>query len=238
MSRTRVLISFFSLLETLLSLCYNSEMALLPNPPQSYRPYILMFILNLAIVAGILYLLRREEPRPVIVTGPSPRAGSTGAAVQVTQITVVVSGAVNRPGTLKLDSTARLADALQQAGGVRPEADLSSFDLTRALKEDDKITIPARASNPPVANNLVSGTPTARSIAPPAASQKINLNTATQEQLELLPGIGPALAKRILDYRAVNGDFDTIEELQEVRGIGEAIFEELKPLIAVNQNEQ
>lgn len=207
-------------------------MAVPPAARQSYRPYILMFILNLAIVAGILYLMRRETPRPIVVTQSSPRAGSASSP-QVTQITVVVIGAVKRPGTLNLDSAARLADALQKAGGVSAEADLSRFDLTRALKQGETINIPARLSNPPVANNLVSDTPNAPNVPPAPADLKVNLNTATLEQLVSLPGIGPALAQRILDYRAANGAFERVEELKEVRGIGEAIFGALQNLVTV-----
>lgn len=192
-----------------------------------------MFVLNLAIVAGILYLVRREVPRPIVVTRPSPRAGNTEASPQVTQITIVVSGAVMRPGTLNLDSPARLADALQNAGGVRPEADLSQMDLTRALYQGDQITVPFRSSPAPAANNLVSASPAPASSPFPVAPNKVNLNTATLEQLETLPGIGPALAQRILDYRAANGDFERIEELQEVRGIGERILGELQNLVTV-----
>lgn len=208
-------------------------MALPPAARPSYRPYILMFVLNLAIVAGILYLLRRETLRPIVVTQPSPRAGSTAASPQVAQISVVVTGAVKRPGTLNLDSTARLADALQNAGGVRPEADLSQMDLTQALHQGDQITVPFRSSPAPAINNLVSATPAAGTADPPVASGKVNLNTATLEQLEALPGIGPALAQRILDYRSAYGDFERIEQLKEVRGIGDAIYGELQNLVTV-----
>lgn len=211
-------------------------MAVVRDLRPSYRPYIFMFLLNLAIVAGILYFLRREEPRQVVVTQAAPRASNSNEGAQVTQITVLVSGAVKQPGTLRLESTARLADALQKAGGVRTDADLSQFDLTRSLKQGETINVPARGANPSIVNNLVVGTPTARSIDSASVSQKINLNTATLAQLESLPGIGPALAQRILDYRAANGDFETIAELKEVKGIGDVIFQELEKLITVSQN--
>lgn len=207
-------------------------MAVPPAPRSSYRPYLLMFILNLAIVAGILYLLRRETPRPVIVTQPSPRSAVTTDALPTSQITVIVGGAVNQPGTLTLGNNARLADALQGAGGVRSDADLSRFDLTRALKQGETINIPARPSNSPVANNLVSNTPDVPNLTPAHVSP-VNLNTASLEQLVSLPGIGPALAQRILDHRAANGPFKSIESLKDVRGIGDAVLDGLKQLVTV-----
>lgn len=188
-----------------------------------------MFVLNLAIVIGIIYLLRRDEPRQVVVTQLPTRPATQAAQKSITQITVSISGAVDQPGTLKLDSDARLADALQKAG-VQVQADLSKLNLTLALHDGDKIVVPSRATSVPAANNLSAPTPTVvvTNSAPSTASAKINLNTATLEELDTLPGIGPALAQRILDYRAQHGSFKDIAELKEIKGIGDALFDEIK----------
>ncbi|MBI4675411.1 MAG: helix-hairpin-helix domain-containing protein [Chloroflexi bacterium] len=212
-------------------------MPTVPDPLKPYRLYIAMFVLNLAIVVGVIALLYREPPRPVVVSAPPTRV-PTSISKASTRIRVTVSGAVNDPGTFELDSDARLADALQKAG-VKPEADISKLTLTLALKDGDKIVVPARATSAatsnttaPAATNPALPSP-GTSAATPSAPTKLNLNTATLEELDALPGIGPALAQRILDYRKQNGSFKSIEELKNVRGIGDALYADLKDLVTV-----
>lgn len=195
-----------------------------PDPLKSYRLYVAMFLLNLAVVVGIIYLLRRPEPRQILVTAPPTRPAPDSTATPLSPLRIAVSGAVIHPGTLELPGTARLADALQMAG-LKPEADLSELNLTRSLQDGDKIHIPERAPGPPPASNLgAPGTPL------PA---KLNLNTATLAELDALPGIGPALAQRILEYRAAHGGFSTIQELKAVKGIGDALFDDIQERITV-----
>ncbi len=207
-----------------------------PDSLKPFRLYIAMFLLNIAVVIGVIYLLRREEPRPVVVTQPPTRPATSTANKTVKPISVSVNGAVNQPGTLELTSDARLADALQKAG-LKPDADLSKLNLTLALKDGDKINVPSRASSVPTANTIASAAtsapqPTTISTPTPATA-KVNLNTATLEQLDALPGIGPAIAQRILDYRNEKGGFKSVEELKEVRGIGDALYNEIRELVAV-----
>src|SRR5581483_12049016 len=139
-------------------------------------------------------LLRRENPRPVAVTLP-PRATKTAT----TQITVSISGAVKQPGSYQLEGGARLSDVLQQAGGVNPNADLSQINFTRPLTNGEQIVIPTIAPIVKTAAIPSASTPVATQIV------KLNLNTATLEELDALPGIGPTLAQRILDYRKQGG---------------------------------
>lgn len=196
-----------------------------------YRLYLGMFLLNLAVVIGVIYLLNRAPARPVVVSVPPTRA-----AIRISptpeHITVIVTGAVEKPGEVQLDGNAMLAAALQKAG-VQSDADLSKLNLTRALRDGDKIAVPARTSSArateiPARNATpVSGEPT------PARSTKLNLNTASLQELDELPGIGPTLAQRILDYRAQQGSYKSIEELKEVKGIGDTLFDEIKEQITV-----
>ncbi len=210
-------------------------MSLFPDALKSYRVYFLMFVLNLAIVAGVIYLLRRETARPVVVTALPTRAAR--AETSAARISVTVSGAVNEPGVMQLASGARLADALQRAG-VKPEADLSKLDLTRPLKDGDKIVAPVKSADESANQNVAPPTiarATAANASPAAETPraKLNLNTATLAELDALPGVGATLAQRILDYRAQNGAFQSIEDLKNVKGIGDKLFDDLKELVTV-----
>lgn len=184
-----------------------------------------MFALMLAVVAGVICLLRRDEPRPLVILTPQPSAVDTLSPIQVQ-----VLGAVNRPGTYQLSGDARVADALQRAGGVRAEGDVSGLDLTMPLREGLTLDVPARDLDDAPPNALAQPAPAAADATPRA---KINLNTATLQELDTLPGIGPVLAQRILDYRRAHGSFQSVDELKQVRGIGDALYEEIQAMVTI-----
>lgn len=191
-----------------------------------------MFVFNLAILGGVIYLLRRPEPHDLMVTVPPTRVLTPAAKKTLTLVTVYVSGAVNRTGAVELGEDARLADALQKAG-LKSEADLSALDLTLPLHNGDKIVVPGTGTTAPATNSLAAGTPPPPSLAPVEQNLRVNLNTATLQELDSLPGIGPVLAQRILDYRAQHGAFGTIEDIKEVKGIGDKLFSEIQERITV-----
>lgn len=170
--------------------------------------------------------------------GPAPGAGSGGTpaaggradgprvsarrdAVRGTAVTVDVAGKVRRPGIRRLPGGSRVADALGAAGGALPGTDTSGVNLARVLADGEQILVgmPAQAA-PPVAGGS-GGTPTA----------PIGLNAATAEQLETLPGVGPVLARHILEYRTQHGGFRSVEDLRNVTGIGDRRFADLRPLV-------
>lgn len=186
---------------------------------RQYRPYLLMFALNLAVLIGVIYVLRRPEPRVITVSTPPSRTTPTEESIQVQ-----VRGAVNQPGVYTLDAGSRVSALLDSAGGARPEADLDQLNLARKLQDGEEVIVPVRATAPP-------------DSAGPSATKTpggpININTATVEQLDILPHIGAVLAQRIVDYRAQNGPFKKIEDIKNVKGIGDAMFDEFKALITV-----
>jgi competence protein ComEA len=148
-------------------------------------------------------------------------------------IWIDVAGAVRRPGLYSLPQGARTAAALQRAGGVRVRADRAAVNLAAKLVDGQQVFVPARggaslgaAAGVAGGNAPATGTPAA---AGPAA--RISLSSATQAQLEELDGIGPALAQRIIQYRQQQGGFRSIDQLQEVAGIGAKRFEALKASI-------
>lgn len=139
-------------------------------------------------------------------------------------VMVDIKGEVKDPGVYALKSTQRIVDAIQVAGGFLSEADQKQVNLAQKLTDEMVIYIPK------VGEEGVSSLPPLNE----GNDGKINLNQATVEQLETLPGIGPSKAEDILSYREEVGSFKAIEDLKEVSGIGEKTFEKLKDLISVN----
>jgi competence protein ComEA len=160
--------------------------------------------------------------RSSLAAEPSLPAGPSGPVV------VAVSGRVQHPGLVRLPAGARVADAIEAAGGALPDTDLSSVNLARKLTDGELIAIGV----PIVGAPGVAGVP---GPAPGggAGSGPLNLNTATEAQFEALPGIGPVLAQNIVDYRTRHGQFRSVDELKQVDGLGAARFAQLKPLVTV-----
>ncbi|MFH0244390.1 helix-hairpin-helix domain-containing protein [Streptomyces sp. HK10] len=161
-------------------------------------------------------------------SAPAPaaaRSAAPGAVFGGGPLLVDVAGEVRRPGVHRLPAGARVADALRAAGGVRPGTDLHGLNRARPLADGEQIVV----GEPPVAP--VPGPPAAAAGSGPAAGGPVSLNSATADQLDTLPGIGPVMARRIIDHRTERGGFSSVEELREVSGIGERRFAELKPLV-------
>ncbi|MFI8289980.1 helix-hairpin-helix domain-containing protein [Streptomyces sp. NPDC085614] len=163
---------------------------------------------------------------PMALEGPAgPVTGARSAAVVVD-----VNGKVRRPGVLTLPAGSRVADALRAAGGVRPGADLTGLNRARVLMDGEQVVVglPAAAAGGGPGSGLGPGA--AGGVAGTRAAP-LSLNAATVEQLDALPGVGPVLARHILDHRTEHGGFRTVAELREVNGIGERRFADLAPLV-------
>jgi competence protein ComEA len=139
---------------------------------------------------------------------------------------VHVVGAVRRPGLYRLADGARIADALRRAGGATKRADLSLVNLAAPVSDGTQVVVPRRA--PPAAGG--SAAPADPGAAP--AAGPIHLNTATVEQLDVLPGVGPITAQKIVDYREQHGAFSSVDDLDAIPGIGPARLEQLRELVA------
>ena len=160
-------------------------------------------------------------------------------------IIVHVSGAVNKEGIVELAPNSRISDAIDQAEGLKENADTKEINLAFKLEDGMKIYIPTIGENNNIENEESSNYITSSGGIVQAqeenieinsdkkTSQKININTATQTELETLPGIGPSTSTKIINYREENGKFQTIEEIKEVSGIGDAKYENIKDLISV-----
>jgi len=158
---------------------------------------------------------------------PRPHAGAPPTDAQAGRIVVDVSGKVHRPGIQHLPSGSRVADALLAAGGVRSGTDVTGLNRARLLTDGEQVVVgaPVGASVPGVAGGAGAGAGQAGPTAP------VSLSTATVEQLDTLPGVGPVLAQHIIDYRTEHGGYRSVDELREVNGIGDRRFADLRPLV-------
>ena len=152
-------------------------------------------------------------------------------------IFVHIAGCVQKEGMLELSSNSRIADAIEKAGGLTQEADLSDINLAYLLEDGMKIYIPnqnERQENNEKTENTAKteSTPSMQIQDTNTKQDVININTATQEELDTLPGIGPATAAKIIAYRKEKGKFNNKEEIKEVSGIGEAKYEKMKEYIS------
>jgi competence protein ComEA len=187
-------------------------------------------LLVVALLVGARFVVRAGTPAgaaapPIVGSADAPAAGSTAGAPAPAspRVVVYVVGAVRRPGLYRLAQGARVADAVARAGGVTRKADPAALNLAAPLADGEQVLVPARL---PVAVAASQG-----AAVPGVPQGPIQLSSATAEQLDSLPGIGPATAQKILDYRAEHGAFRSIEELDDVPGIGPTRVEQLKGLV-------
>lgn len=161
--------------------------------------------------------------------------------IQNNKITIYISGAINRPGIVTIESDKRLYDAVELLGGATKEADLNGINLSLKLEDEQHYIIPKIGETISVTSNndynksSLKSEPKNESESEnnknPSNESKININTATLEELDTLPGIGEATANKILQHREENGKFASIEDIKNVNGIGDKKYENLKDLI-------
>ncbi|MEU2436874.1 ComEA family DNA-binding protein [Streptomyces rubradiris] len=172
-------------------------------------------------------VVHAQEPLTKKPEETSTTAGSD-SATPAAEIVVDVGGKVRKPGILRLPSGARVADALRAAGGVRPGVRTEGLNRARFLVDGEQVLVgvPAGAAAPAgSAAGQLSGAAGPGPVAP------VSLNTATVDQLDTLPGVGPVLARHIIDYRTQHGGFRSVDELREVNGIGDSRFTDLRDLV-------
>ncbi len=209
---------------------------------------------------GARYLRSAGAPAVPVAESPAgrgaPGGGGAGAAsgdgadasVRLDRagggrVTIHVAGAVRRPGLYRLPAGARVDDALRRAGGAGRRADLAAVNLAAKVEDGRQILVPERAragaasAGPPAGGAAAGGGGAAGAAAAGASgagaapAPAVNLNTATLEQLDTLDGVGPGIAKRILDYREQHGGFRNVDELGQVPGIGAKRMATLRPLV-------
>jgi competence protein ComEA len=158
-------------------------------------------------------------------TQPVAQASAELRAAPTPRLVIHVVGAVRRPGLYRLQDGSRIADAVRRAGGATRRADLSLVNLAAPVSDGSQVMVPRRA--PPAAAGTAPAEPGAAAAAGP-----VRLNTATVDQLDELPGVGPVTAQKIVDYRSEHGAFSSVDDLDAIPGIGAARLEQLRELVA------
>jgi competence protein ComEA len=191
---------------------------------ERYRGYILITLINLVVLGGVTFL-RRPPPLEFTATASPPTATPLPTPTP-SPLRVYVSGAVTNPDVYELPAESIIKDAIEAAGGATGEADLDRINLALSVADGQHIYVPKQGEeNLPISSSAgSSGTASAK------AGGKININTASQSELETLPGIGPSRAQEIIENRP----YSSIEEIKKVPGIGEATFQKIKDLITVD----
>jgi competence protein ComEA len=176
-----------------------------------------LLIMGVGLLVLSSFVVFRGSSKEVIAAPQIP------IEIAIPEVIVDVAGAVNNPGVYSLPAQSRVIDALRAAGNGVTGSDLSDLNLARVVKDGEQIYV-----NPTV--RTVNGKRIIKKVIPRGP---ININRASAKEFEGLAGIGPVIAKRIVEYRRVNGPFMTIEDLQKVSGIGSAKFEEFKSKVSV-----
>jgi len=184
------------------------------------------------ILGAALFASRMPTPSPIIIRPITPLPTQTRSPTATPDpIQVYVCGAVAHPSVYTLSWDSRAEQAIAAAGGATSDADLVRVNLSQRLYDEQQLYVPGKSeAATPV---LPTPVPQADNTRPSALEQTININTATSDQLEELSGIGPVLAQHILEYRNANGPFKNIEEIKNVKGIGDHTFENIKDKMAI-----
>ena len=218
---------------------------------------IIAIILIILVIIAYYYLYLKNSTEEIsnqdLEVNNTQESNQTNETEKETEeiIVVHISGAVNIEGIVELEAGSRIANAIEKAGGVKENADMTDINLAYPLEDGMKIHIPTKEETEANKNNenmidesyVTSSSggvsskedtnSTQGSSKSTTSNEKVNINTATQEELDTLPGIGPSIASKIIDYREQNGKFNSIEEIKEVSGIGDAKYEKIKDSITI-----
>lgn len=207
---------------------------------EQYRGYIILTLVFVVILGFVVTYLRRPEPEPAIVieTPTSVPVVPTAMATRrptPAPLIVYVSGAVVRPGVYTVPAGSRIHEAIQLAGGTTAKADLARINLADWARDAQQIYVPEIGEEnppvPPVRQPAVGGDTSETKTT--TGGGVININTASVQELQALPGIGPAYAERIVRYRQEHGPFQRVEEITQVKGIGSKTLETIRDSITV-----
>ena len=227
---------------------------------ESQHRKIIIILVAVILAGGAYWMLKHFHPtlflgEPDLVveteTAPPPTASppTPSAPTPKPEIAIHVTGAVRSPGVYYLSTDARVHEAIEKAGGKTDRADIHSLNLAAKVRDGEQIYVPEIRQTPdvgqrppapktikvPAPGATASSASSQPSVKRYAASDgsRININTATSQELQTIRGIGPAMARRIIEYRQTSGGFSTVDDLTNVKGIGEKTLEKLRDSLTV-----
>ncbi|TYZ30718.1 ComEA family DNA-binding protein [Selenomonas caprae] len=185
--------------------------------PMYKKSMFILLVLLLAAAGGTMYGVHMQEQAVALDAAEVQEEKDAKAA-----ITVYVTGAVSRPGVVTLREGARAAEAVNACGGLLPTADQERVNMAQPLQDGQQLRVPEKKAGD---GKTAAGSQDGNGC--------VNINTADEKELDSLPGVGPAMAKRIIEYRETQGSFERIEDIKKVRGIGEAKFAKMKDKLCI-----
>ncbi len=205
---------------------------------------ILLLISITVIVTGIIIYIynsnkvdNSELNDEILINNNSTNNTIENISDEKNMIIIHITGAVKTPGIVKLEEGSRIEDAINKAGGLTEDADISKVNLAYILEDGIKIIIPSKTDIGDFQEENIlsndSGEGIIDNIETSSKSSSLNINKATEQDLQNLPGIGPSLAAKIIAYRDENGKFTTVEDIKKVNGIGDSKYENIKDYICV-----
>ena len=198
------------------------------------KKLLIIFISILIIICISIYFFTKDEDTNILLSNELYTVANTDNTNEdLETIMVHIDGEVVTPGIISLKAGSRIADAIQACGGTTDISDISKINLAYELKDGQKVYIPSIYDVEDV--EYIQNDAGNNVIIPDTSSSSalVNINSATQAELETLPGIGPSTAAKIIDYRNKNGDFKNIEDIMNVSGIGESKFNNIKDYICI-----
>lgn len=202
------------------------------------KKYIAITIIFIIIIVFIIYYIDTNKDNEIVINNNEELLVKNENSTQIEAtkeeyIFVHISGAVNNEGVIEIQSNKRIKDVVNMAGGVKENADLTDINLAQVLEDGIKIYIPTKEEREQKLENYENTQVNTISSKNTSKESVVNINTASQTELESLPGIGPSIALKIINYRKENGRFSKIEDIKNVSGIGDSKFNSIKDFIKV-----
>ena len=218
------------------------------NLENSIKIMLSIILISIILILFIIYMLNTNSNDEIFLESLTVGGNTAESNVvenldaeeelETEKIAIHIIGEVKKEGIVYLEASSRIVDAIKEAGGATKEADLSQINLAYELQDGQKIYIPNKNEKISEYITMSSGNNVIieennSSAETERKENKVNINTANVNELDNLPGIGPSLAQRIIEYREENGNFKSIEELQNVKGIGEAKYSDIKDNVTI-----
>ncbi|MDF2591142.1 MAG: competence protein ComEA helix-hairpin-helix repeat protein [Clostridia bacterium] len=199
---------------------------------ERFKKYVIAIILVLLIICGIVYKNTVYDTQVVLIPEVEEPLDTQEDKIEekeeISNITVYVCGNVKDVRNVTLPMGSRVEDAIKLAGGVTADAEVSGINMAQKLSDEDMVYVPKKGEIIDVGskNTMVSSSPIKKN--------KLNINKASAQELDALPGVGPSIAQKIVEYRSSKGGFKSIEELNNVSGIGEEKYKDMKDLVTID----